>query len=369
MGRMTPMTRPLRFVLSVLLFAPVTLAAHDTWHQASPHPQWGTLEPGAYRAGFRIDQTTDASRARTLPVITWYPAAVTREGRPLPFSELLARLRRGDAATATADFAAALRPMQSLIGGKLVSLFPDGLPDDRVVTMGLTPTATFADVPPANGRFPALVYLGAAEEQSVLFEYLASHGYVVAAVPNLGTSPEYPGSSDPDRVRRERVKADDMGYLLAHVRGLPNVDPSRVGAFGTGVGMTAAARLQIEERQLGLVVLTNAPRGLAPEELARLRAPMLFLLADDQPADAQASLRSAVESMRNAERYLLQFTGVGHPQLSSIGRLGDPGRTARDAPYDQMVTSIRQFLDAIFRNDSAARTALTARTGAPLVVR
>lgn len=133
--------------------------------------------------------------------------------------------------------------------------------------------------------------------------------------------------------------------------------------------MTAAARLQIEERQLGLVVLTNAPRGLAPEELARLRAPMLFLLADDQPADAQASLRSAVESMRNAERYLLQFTGVGHPQLSSIGRLGDPGRTARDAPYDQMVTSIRQFLDAIFRNDSAARTALTARTGAPLVVR
>ena len=242
----------------------------------------------------------------------------------MTFQELLTRLGRGEDANAAATFADRVRPMQSIIGGKLVPLFPDGFSEARIARMALTPTASFHNAPPVAERFPVLLYLGGAEEQSVLFEYLASYGYVVAAVPNIGTSPEFPGSSDPDRERRETVKAQDLAHVLTHVRGLANVDGSRIGAFGTGVGLTPAVRLQLEQPQVGLLVLTNATR------------------------------------------YLLLFAGAGHPQLSSIGRVGDPDRAARDVHYDLMVTAIRRFLDAHFRADAAALAALTKHTGAPL---
>jgi hypothetical protein len=56
-----------------------------------------------------------------------------------------------------------------------------------------TPTGSLLDASPLKGPFPLVIFsLGQNDhtlENIVLWEYLASHGYVVATVPHLGASP------------------------------------------------------------------------------------------------------------------------------------------------------------------------------------
>ena len=90
-----------------------------------------------------------------------------------------------------------------------------------------TPTAAIKDAQPADGPFPMLVFAqGFGQDpssQNILSEYLASHGYVVATVPQIGRS-----VSD-DRLAFDLadllIQQRDLGFALAHLAGLdPRVD-------------------------------------------------------------------------------------------------------------------------------------------------
>lgn len=217
---------------------------------------WGRLKPGPYAVGFRALYQLDlarqydpeyvadpnhppAARPRPILVCLWYPAQRT-QAEPIAYRQYL-EISSSD--PAAASFAKRLMPYirdvvcEETIGKNLESLSAgEAAAFERFLKL-----KTFAvkDAPAANGRFPLVIYHpglgGSYEDNSVLFEYLASHGYAVV-------SSAYPMASatklniDWDLKRSFR----DMEFLARHAGNLPFVDGGCIADMGHSYGAQAA---------------------------------------------------------------------------------------------------------------------------------
>ncbi len=94
----------------------------------------------------------------------------------------------------------------------------------------------------AEGRFPIVIYHaglgGSYEDNSVLFEYLASHGYLVVSSAYSQASATTM-NIDWDLKRSFR----DMEFLARYACGLPNADANRLAAMGHSYGAPGGARV------------------------------------------------------------------------------------------------------------------------------
>ena len=136
-------------------------------------------------------------------------------------------------------FARRLEPrMRDVVGQETTGTAPrPTTPAETRAFEQLLATKTFAvkDAPTANGRFPVVIYhpgtSGTYEDNSVLFEYLASHGYIVL-------SSAYP---DPD-ASGVLIGGDmagsfaDLDFLVTFARTLPSADADRLGVMGHSYG-------------------------------------------------------------------------------------------------------------------------------------
>jgi hypothetical protein len=172
-----------RFILGALAFAVAALA------QDTPLFHF-TEKPGPHLVGLKVVEQYDYSRtyrskiddlgvsyprerARPLQTLIWYPAEKS-----------------------------ALKPMNVGDYGNLASTEtsfdkPTLSVDHKQWLDGLKPTLAMPmwavrDAPPVSGRFPIVIYAPSFSamswENADLCEYLASHGYVVIASPDMGAS-------------------------------------------------------------------------------------------------------------------------------------------------------------------------------------
>jgi hypothetical protein len=100
-----------------------------------------------------------------------------------------------------------------------------------------TPTPCSRDAPAAEGPFPLVIYHAGHgstyEDNSVLCEFLASHGYVV-----IGSAFQMPdGSSFNTDGKLTSVR--DIEFLIGYAKQLPNVDWRHVGVIGHSGGAHA----------------------------------------------------------------------------------------------------------------------------------
>jgi len=108
------------------------------------------------------------------------------------------------------------------------------------------------DAPPESGRFPLFVYAPSFSamswENADLCEYLASHGYVVVASPDMGaTTRNVTGD-----LTGIDAQARDISFLIGYGQTLPNTDISKVAVAGL-----AGAASPISSRQHGTAALTH----------------------------------------------------------------------------------------------------------------
>jgi tetratricopeptide (TPR) repeat protein len=353
---------------------------------------WGSLKPGPHVPGFRafyeLDHTRQydpeyvadpqrppAPRPRPILIGIWYPAHATR-AKPIVYRQYL-DITTEDARAAS--FAGRLAPFMrdvvcdETIGKKLKSLTPEQTAAfERLLA---SRTFAFMDAPAIEGRFPVVIYHpglgGSYEDNSVLFEYLASQGYVVlsSAYPKADASIM---NIDWDLARSLR----DMEFLAHHARGLPFADVDRLAAMGHSYGAQAALAWRAEPASAVRAVIsidsTVENVGIDWPGFAKLKAflhdrrgnlqvPMLrFASARNKP-----NFATLEPYLKFAPRYEATVASLDHDDYLTHGAIRPallPERwpnakkaKALRVSYDRVCEHILQFLDASLKQRTEAR--------------
>lgn len=344
---------------------------------ASSPPFWGELRAGPHAVGFRHEVLYDTTRLhrgakaggdanrpsskhpRPIPLGLWYPSP--RGAAPYPplphgqyfewpledanLEPLRAQLRyQGHRMTA-----------EQVFGKPVELLTPDE--EARLERLFSTPTAARASAAHEDAPKPLLVYHhgagGTFEENSVLFEYLASHGYIVASVvpvPTDGLAID-DGASIDDEIR-------DLLFVIQTLHREFWVDKTRLGVLGHSLGA-----------QLGLIFAVNHPAVDAvvsldttwdhPERQEELPNERYFERFEENATSLVSPLLAfasegatfpQLERLKHAPRRYVTMGKLGHDEYLSqeaiVARLGDPDAASVRRKYEQICVLTREFLDA-----------------------
>jgi pimeloyl-ACP methyl ester carboxylesterase len=357
---------------------------------AAPPPLWGKLAPGPYAVGFRSvwqldysrryntvfdDKTTyaDGKAPRPILINLWYPAGNPDDLKPMPHRDYLAiqtedpRLSR---------FASKLIEFErTTVCKELTGKAATELTDRRRQLLDRfwdTPTASLRNAPPLDGKFPLVLYhsgFGSSfEDNAVLCEFLASHGYVVigSAFPDAtGWSLNVGGS--PGSMR-------DMEFLIGHARRNSYVDWKHIGLVGHSGGAQYSLLFRSQDASpIDAVVSLDTTQdyySLSTSGWDYMTKPVLENAKNmDGPllmaANAHAIFQFA-DALVHAERYYLTFRELDHNDFIDQGiqkRVleceADPGKadlragleTSR-AGYEALCESILDFFDVYLKNPS-----------------
>jgi dienelactone hydrolase len=350
---------------------------------------WGSLEPGPHAVGFTSSVLLDHSRKydrnrRPILMQCWYPA-LDAPGPPLVYADYL----RVPSVAEQPLFAARLQTfVRAVVVDDLFHKAEADLPPaerdawDRLLS---TPTLARAGPPHAPGPFPVVLYHpgagGSFEDNSVLFEYLASHGYVV--VSSAFESP-FPASVGNNLGGMER-SGPDFDFLARAAAAWPFADGARLAVMGHSAGAQnllqwigsphcpARAAVSLDttleytaEDFYGHKVVRDAMRKLTPPAIPVL----LFAQANRDPR-----FTTFARYLRNSQHYEAAAAAVGHEDFVTHGFLG---RTLRGAPeaaairrsYEEICRTILYFLDATLRHDPiASRRLADPSPSSPVFIR
>lgn len=378
-----------------------------TGSSAQAPPFWGDLEPGVYDVGFRSEWMLDTGRRyrtafddgatygrtgapRPILVNIWYPT---------PKDPTAARIRHGQYLEILTEdpelttFATAMRNYNfGVIAGQLAGSGPEDLSGEartRLDEVLAAPTAARRDSPAATGQFPVVIYHAghgsSYEDNAVLMELLASHGYVV-----LGSAFQY-GDGSGLGTDTDAGSIADIDALIRFASMLEYSDASRVGLVGhsggaqiglryiarPGSAIDAFVSLDTTQDYYGLSATFWSFPELVLGDRDNVSTPILLA------ANPHAAFLLA-DSLSGVDRYYLTIRDLGHNEFISQGLMtshfealatsedlsgspmavgafkGDPEIMAR---YEGLVTVVLRFLDAQLKDDDAALSSLSAEFG------
>jgi dienelactone hydrolase len=347
-----------------------------SYASAGDFPLWGGLEPGRYGVGFRSLATYDYSRAwnfegktvaRPIRIFFWYPAASRTSGT---FSQYLQP-------TSDPQFEKVIGTRLRFFdlgresnGGGIDGLFQK----DRSLVQRLLATRVAAarNATPATGRFPIVVYsLGQddySQENTVLSEYLASHGYIVFTVPHLGTNERRFVLFIHDPPSYE-TQLRDLEFALNRVAAEPFADPKIVFAVGHSMGGEYALLLAMRNPAI------RAIAGLDPSFVSRgdsfkykiveapyfdargLRMPMLLQFRSEPESHSD----QIVNLLKFADIRSIEYSQLTHGDFSStpayvagapasVLRADELQRRSPDtarAGSEEVMRNVLRFLDSV----------------------
>jgi dienelactone hydrolase/predicted negative regulator of RcsB-dependent stress response len=386
----------MRVQVAVVASAVVALAgAAAASAQNAPVFQF-TEKPGPYQVGLKVVEQYDYSRvyrhstddlgkpysgerARPLQTLIWYPAQKTG-GKPMSVADY------GDLLATETSFG---KPTMSADWKKWIAAMKPAL---------ATPLWAVRDAPSAPGRFPVVIYAPSFSamswENADLCEYLASHGYVVLASPDMGASSRAMTSD----LAGIDAQAGDISFLIGYAQTLPNTDMSGVAVGGFSWGgisnLFAAAR---DNRIHALVALDGSMRyfpGLVKQagdvHPDQMTIPLLYFaqgeitLEDQQRYFTDAAKNegpSVLNAWTHGDLITAHMLGLVHVEHSSMyqrnedvwkgfqdNRKGDYEREDGIVGYAWIARYTLQFLDAYLKHDAAAMAYLKktpAENGAP----
>jgi dienelactone hydrolase len=356
---------------------------------------WPAAEPGPYEVGYRVlheydstrtfkrkfdyfGQPTEGSIARPIQISVWYPAAAAPR---------LNRMKLEDYYFATAtetDFAPPSTERLTNLKNRLKNIWPIEFripPEGRAAIREKIEDAlqeeVFAakDAAPEKGPFPLIVHMpgynASPAHHAYLFEYLASHGYIVAAVPNMG---RYSREID-DEAASLDVQARDLEFAVARMGEYPYVDLSRVGTTGMSWGGFSNVLFGGRDARVDAVLTLDGAITM-PEELKLIEAvPGYSHGAFDKaymqllvtPAEAKFRPKDLrfFEALEYGDAHMVQFRGVDHDEFS-CGYLRlrnlretDPARVAYLEEFSRQVYHCAlEFFDAYLKGDESALRSL-----------
>ncbi len=361
------------------LIAAVVLAAGFA---QQPDPLlWGNLVPGRYAVGYRSYWELDSTRRygpgggpRPILVIIWYPAAATN-AKPLRYREYLTPPSPGRYPRLGPELEGFLLDAVSidLFRKEHSALSRDeGAYLDKLMSKA---TLAHRDAAPAEGRFPFLLYhtgaAGSCEDNSVLCEFLASHGYVVTTSAFLS----HDGQHVSNNHGGPETSWGDLGFLLKHARTLEFADPLNSGAVGHSMG----AQYLLEwlgQRHVPLRAMVSLDstleytphdykgHGSLRKRLTRLR-PAIVPVLIAASADRHPNFSTWDRCLPNRSEAVIRFFGHGDYLLhGSLARAFSREQfTEVRGNYDQLARTIRAFFDPHLKRAPGAWKGLLEEAG------
>lgn len=290
------------------------------------------------------------------PVTVWYPAA--RAGAPLRYGDYV------DMALRDAGPEPDGKPRTR--AGYVAFLRGNGLSAAGIEAWLGAPMSAARGAKPAKGRFPIVLIApgngGAVQDEAVLGEYLASHGYVAAVV----SSPGWRGremASDADVLPVAREQAIALGEALDRVSALRYADRARWGVVGYSFGARAA--LLLAGRRPGMRALASLAGGIGSAEAkdwlpaealdrTAIAVPILHIYDDADPSLPPDF--TLLQSLPRAMVTLSKVGGLGHFDLITFGLasarvpgLAGPDAEARASRIERVLEATVAFLDEHLR--------------------
>lgn len=341
-----------------------------------------TEKPGPHPVGLKVVAQYDSSRtyrsltddlgkpyqgerARPLQTLIWYPAEKS-SARPMT----------------VADYG-------NLMASEISFDKPKLDHDAQDWIKGMTPTLAMPlwavrDAAPESGRFPVVIYAPSFSamswENADLCEYLASHGYVVIASPDMGaTARNMTGD-----LAGIDAQTRDITFLIGYAQTLPDTDMSKIAVAGFSWGgisnLFAAAR---DNRVDALVALDGSMRyfpGLVkqagdvhPEQMT---IPLLFFTQGGMSMEDQARYLnnksnnegpSVLNAWTHGDLITVRMLGLVHQEFSSMyqrneevwkefpdAHNADYGREDGIPGYAWVARYTVHFLDAYLKHDAEA---------------
>ena len=360
-------------------------------------PLWAGLTPGPYAVGFRVLWKYDYSRtwkpevdatgsplageaARPVRISIWYPAQQSASASPMLYSGYL------HISVSDQGFADFNKRVEDYDFKSVRNFFKSQALFDKLLK---TPTASYPDARPSKGTFPLVVFsLGQNDhtlENIVLWEFLASHGYVVATVPHIGTSPRRFQLLVHDPLMYE-AQVRDLEFVIQQVHELPYVNGDKLALMGHSFGGIYSLLTAMRNTKVDAVVgldptyMSKQPSfhykfWEAPYyDIARLKAPMLVLYKGIESENLRTDI---VADLKFSDRYLFRFSHLVHGDFNSSPMVTAlaPGDDYADREYSlkyrtkeagiaghQIVCRyVLNFLDAYLKGNAPALRFINSR--------
>jgi dienelactone hydrolase len=326
-------TSVLRLLLAALFVA--STSAHAI---APDRPLWRDLEPGQYKIGFKSLYAFDPSRewaetrsfraahspdvhGRPIRVDIWYPTAGAGDSLPMKFGDYVnvsggAGFESFDRQVHGRDRLIAALDVRENDPGELRNLLNTSVP-------------ARLNAPAAQGPFPLLFWIGGqnagGQDGSVLAEFLASRGYVVASVALQG---RFEGETT---LRRRQPDIEttlrDYEFAWGLLRRDPLVDQSKVSVIGHSLGGVEAMLLADRNPNMSVAIgldgtygfkgTTDVLTSFYDYDPVRMRAAVLDLRKAAGEQGTELDL-SPLLAMRYAERYRATLFRMHHSDFTSF---------------------------------------------------
>jgi hypothetical protein len=238
-----------------------------------------------------------------------------------------------------------------------------------------TPVNAFTAARPANGSFPLVLYCdgldGDTVSQIVLNEYLASHGYVVATIPIIGSSVVDPGQTRAQPDLETTIR--DLEVAWSFLKVMRNVDGRKLAVIGHSLGAIEAVLFAMRNADVSAVVGLDGTYGFTPNVLTgfydynplHMGAALLDLRraqTDTGPSAFVLDL-SAVNALHFSPRTIVTLKGMYHTDFTMFGILAkefnfppfaDRNYNTGYAGYQSMCSIVLDFLDLELKGRSPA---------------
>jgi hypothetical protein len=324
------------------------------------------LEFGTYPVGFKTLLTYDLSRpavaeqnssekgGRFMQVNVWYPAKKI-VASAMNFREYINLLSLQTEKNVYNSFSSAEKQFftnTAELKGDTILL------RKHFIALAHSKTKAFKNAPTAEGAFPLVIFSDFASNQSIICEYLASHGYIVLSTPLKGT---YKAGFDYSIAGVESGIAD-LQFALSVVRKEFRVKQSFT-VMGLGIGATVALGLQMRNPDVcGVISLEggittgfefNLIRQSPYFNNERIDKPILVIHAphpDVKPELTDAykyADRWLINFPQNSEFYFLNF-GIWEATMKGIiGKA--PGDTKTS--FEAASVYVLHFLNTVSKKD------------------
>ena len=372
----------IRFLLTILcLFtASAALADHDERFDL-----WPNLDKGQFEVGLKVFHLSDESRAfklseqsaeipRPIQMLLWYPAVKSTDSDYMQFKDYIAL------AASEIDFSKNTEDHHR----KEIELFRSWILKRNVKAEDVdlildSKTTVIRDADHASGKFPLIIYVpgfsSLNNNNHILCEFLASHGYIVAAINSMGAK----SRSMTHDFEGINAQIKDINFVADHLNSIALVDGKSIGTLGHSWGGMTATLHAFGNANVSAVVNLDgsnfSPRWKTLMKLAtrdkskKFNAAYIHMMSDPPENSGIAHDTSFLDNLVS-DVHVIRIKGFRHGDFISLFALFTlrarlPFGDGTTIPKEHISRGFRnvcetalQFYNAYLKDDKTARSRL-----------